>query len=104
MSSTAFSAVNRALRTKRTFSKELTAALNDAKSETGLSLGTFEEKEDYFEHNWEAIVTSTEECIHLIDDGEEQGDEQIEEQNYQVELLKEKKEQFLNLDGKYKNN
>ena len=44
--------------------------------------------------NW----TSTEDCFYLIDDGEDQGDEQIEELNYQVELLREIKEQFHSLE------
>ena len=56
MSSAAFFAANRALRAKRrTFSKELTAALNDARSEFGLNRETFNEKKDYFEHDWEEI-------------------------------------------------
>ena len=64
-------------------------ALNDARYESGLNKEGFKEKKNYFERNW--IVTSIEGCINLIDDGKEQGDEQIEELNYQIELLKGKK-------------
>ena len=46
---------------------------------TGLSKKAFKEKEDYFERNWAEIVTSTEDCINLIDNMEEQ----IDELNYQ---------------------
>ena len=100
MTSEVFSTANRALPVKRrAFSKEVTAALNDARTEVGLSKEAFNEKRTYLEHIWEEIVTSAEDCIHLIDDREEQGDEQIGELNCIVELLKEKKEQFLNLEG-----
>ena len=96
MSSAAFSAANRALRAKRRiFSRELTAALDDAKFDSGLSLETFKEKENYFERTWDEIVTSTEDCINLIDDGEDQKDEQIEG-SY---LGFKGKERFLNLEG-----
>ena len=87
MSSTAFSAADRALRAKRiTFSTELTLALNDANSESGLSKEAFKEKEDYFERTWDEIVTSTEDCIGWIDDGEDQKDEQIEELMDHIEI------------------
>ena len=79
MSSTAFSVACRALCTKRkTFSKELTTALNDDRSEFGLNNEILTRKKDYFGYTWDEIVTSTEDCIGLIDDGEEQGEEQIE--------------------------
>ena len=57
MSSTTFSIANRVLRAKRrTFSRELTAALKDAKSEFGLTKEAFNDKKDYFESAWEEIV------------------------------------------------
>ena len=75
MTSPAFSVADRALRAKRrAFSNELTAVLNEAKSEAGLNKKAFEEK-GYFEQNWAEIVTSTEDCIKLIDDGDENGEE-----------------------------
>ena len=78
MSSTALSVANRAPCAKRrTFYKELIAVLRNAKSMTGLSKKAFKEKEDYFERNWAEIVTSTEDCINLIDGGEDQKDKQI---------------------------
>ena len=40
-------------------------------------------------------MTSTEGCINLIDNGEEQEDEQIEELRDHIEILKEKKDNFL---------
>ena len=74
MSSTAFSIGNRALRAKRrTFSKDLIAALDDVKSNFGLTKEAFNEKKDYFESAWEEIVTSTEDCVNLIDDREDEG-------------------------------
>ena len=87
MTSQAFSIADRALRVKRrAYSNELTAVLNKAKSEAGLSKEVFEEKKDYFEHNWTEIATSTEDCISLIDGGDEYGDNQVEELKYHIEI------------------
>ena len=91
----AFSIANRALRVKRrTFSKEITAALNDARSEFGLTKEAFNEKRVYLEHHWEEVVTSPEDCIHLVDDEEEQEEEKIEEVKDHLDVLKEKKNGF----------
>ena len=79
----------------RTFSKDLTVALNDAKSDFGLSKEAFNEKKDYFESAWDEIVASTEDCIKLIDDGDDQGEEQIDELQDHLEILKEKRNDFL---------
>ena len=73
--------------------------LNEAKSEVGLKKEVFEEKRGYFEQNRTEIVTSTEDCIKLIDDGDENREEQVIELQYHIELLKEKKEHCLNLKG-----
>ena len=62
---------------RRNFSKEINVILNEAKSEAGLNKEIFDEKKVYFEQHWEEIVTSTEECINLIDDGDEDKGEQI---------------------------
>ena len=92
MASSAFSTTERALHIKRrNFSKELTVILNETKSEAGLNKESFDEKKVYFEQHWEEIVTSTEGCINLIDDGDDDKGKQINELNYQMELLKEKK-------------
>ena len=81
MTSQTFSIADRAsqILKRRAFSNEFTAVLNEAKSETGLSKEAFKEKKEYFEHNWTEIVTSTVDCINLIDDGDEHGDDEIEE-------------------------
>ena len=39
-----------------------------------------------------------EDCISLIDDSDDDKDEQINELNYHIELLKRQKRQFLNLE------
>ena len=57
----------------------------------GISKEAFNKKEDYFDYTWHEIVTSMEDCIGLIDDGEEQGNEQIQELREHIEILKEKK-------------
>ena len=60
MTSEAFSITNRVLRVKRrTFSKEITTALNDARSQVGLTKEAFKKKMVYLEHNWKEIVTKT---------------------------------------------
>ena len=95
MASSAFSVADSALRAKRrAFSNELTAVMNKAKSEAGLSKEGFEERQGYFEQNWTEIVTSTEDCVKLIDDGDDDRDEQVNELKYQIEIIKEKKNIF----------
>ena len=43
-------------------------------------------------------MSSTEGCIKLIDNGEDKKDKHVSELNYQVEILKSKKDQFLRLE------
>ena len=43
-------------------------------------------------------MSSTEGCINLIDDGDDDKDEQVNELNFQIELLKVQKEQFFSLE------
>ena len=52
-------------------------------------------KRVYFEEHWNEIVTSTEDCIKLIDVGDDGRDEQINKFNYHIELLKRKKSNFI---------
>ena len=61
-------------------------------------------KKDYFEQIRNEIVTSTVDCVKLIDDGGENREDQIVELHYQMELLKEKKELFLNLEVEIERN
>ena len=49
-------------------------------------------------------MTSTEGCIKLNDDGDDEKDEQVNELNYQIEVLKEKKEQFFSLEVEIERN
>ena len=92
MSSSAFSVADQTLHAKRrAFSNELTVVLTQAKSEAGLNKEVFEERRGYLEQNWTEIVTSTEDCIKLINDEDENGEEQVIELQYQVELLREKR-------------
>ena len=49
-------------------------------------------------------MTSTEGCIKLIDDGDDEKDEQVNELNFQIELLKEKNEQFFSLEEEIERN
>ena len=49
---------------------------------------------------WDEIVASTEYCIKLNDDRDDQREEQIDELRDHLEILKEKKERFLDLEGK----
>ena len=84
MASEAFAIASRALRSKRrAFSNEITSFLNDASSEEGVSKEVFNEKNTYFEQCWEEIVTSTNDCVGLVDDVEEKG-ERIDELNEQL--------------------
>ena len=79
MASSSFSIVERALRIKRrNFSKEINTAINEAKSEAGLSKESFDEKKVLFEQHWDDIVSATEGCIKLLDNGDEDEEEQIE--------------------------
>ena len=73
--------------------------MDEAKSEAGLSKESFDKKKVHIEQHWDEIVTSTEGCIKLIDDGDDDKDEQVNELNYQIELLKIQKEQFFLLGG-----
>ena len=87
MVSEAFATANRALRAKRrAFSKEITESLKDARSEVWWSKEAFIEKKVYFEQCWDEIVTSTSDCINLVNDEEEQG-EIIEELKEHIEGL-----------------
>ena len=98
MASLAFTTAERAMRVKRrNFSKEIAAILDEVKSEASLSKESFDEKKVYFEQHWDEIVTSTEGCINLFDDGDDDKDEHVNELNYQIELLKMQKEQFFSL-------
>ena len=75
--------LERALRAKRrSFSNDLTAILDEANSESSLTKERFDEKKAHFERNWDEIVNSTEGCIKLIDDGEDEKDEHTNELNY----------------------
>ena len=102
LASSAFFAAERALLVKRrSFCKEIvTAILDEAKSEAGLGKESFDEKKVYFEQHWDEIVTSTEDSIRLIDDE----DEQTHELNFQIELLKIRKEQFFNFEVEIEKN
>ena len=72
MTSQAFLTANRALRLKRrAFSNEITEFLSDASSDGRISKEAFIEKREYFEKIWEEIVISTEDCISLLDDGDD---------------------------------
>ena len=57
------------------------------KSDVGLSKTDFGNKKYYFNKHWKNIVTSTEECIKMLDDDDENEEEEITEINYQLELL-----------------
>ena len=99
MASEAFSSSNRVLRVKRrAFSREITSFLNDVRSGVGVSKEAFNEKRDYFENIWEEIVATTEGCINLVDDGDDEGEEIIEELRDHLERLQEKKERFTDLE------
>ena len=57
---------------RRSFCSEITAVINEAKSEAGLSKERFDEKKVHFEQLWSEIVTATEGCIGLLDDWDEE--------------------------------
>ena len=99
MASLAFFTAERALWVKRrSFCKEITTNIDEAKSEAGLSKESFDKKKVHFEQHWDEIVTTTEGCIGLLDDGEEDKEEQITDLKYHVELLRGIKEQFLSFE------
>ena len=92
MATTSYALTERVLRAKRrSFSKDLTTILEEDNSESGLSKERFEEKKAHFEHNWQEIVNSTEGCVKLIDDGDDNWAEQVSELNYQVKFPESKK-------------
>ena len=91
MESESSSAAKRVLRVKRrSFSKEITDILKDARSDEGISKEAFDDKKVYIEQCWGEIVTSTNDCIGLIDDVEEKG-EIVDELNEHLEGLRAKK-------------
>ena len=85
------------LREASDFGNDLTEVLDEAESELGLTKERFEERKAYFEQNWIDIVNTMQWCISLIDDDEEEKNELTDELNYQVEIWKIRKEQFLRL-------
>ena len=96
MASSAFSTAERALRVKRrSFSNEITAVINEVKSEVGLSKECFYEKKIDFEQHWGEVVTATEGWVGLLDDGDDDKDDQVTELNYHIELLKMQKNNSL---------
>ena len=99
MAATSYAVAERALQEKRwSFSNDLTTILDEANSKLGLTKERFDEKKAHFEQNWDKILNSTEVCIKLIDNGEDEKDEQTDELNYQVEILNVKKDQILRLE------
>ena len=68
--------------------------MNDARSEKGVSEEAFNEKKDYFEKIWEEIVTATDSCINLLDDGEDEGGEIVETLKEHLEELQYKKQRL----------
>ena len=95
MTSPAFVTANRALRRqRRAFSKELTEFLSDASTE-GISKDVFDGKKEYFEELWKEIVLSTEDCISLLDNGEDSEGEILEDLKNNLELLKYKKGRLI---------
>ena len=88
MASEAVLTANQALHIKRrTFLREITSFLNDARSGVGVSKEVFNKRGDYFENIWEEIVAATEGCINLVDD---EGEEIVEELRDQLVGLQEK--------------
>ena len=78
MASDVFSIANRALRLQRQgVAKELTEFLGDASTKR-ISKELFDEKREYFEKLWNEIVLSTEDCISLLDNGEDSEGEMLE--------------------------
>ena len=103
MSSTPFATAERALRlTRRCFSKEIKAILDESKSDDGLSKTDFENKKEYFNETCGNVVTSTKGCIKIFDDDYEDKEEEIIELNYQLDVLKEQLRQFLELEVEIK--
>ena len=76
---------------RRSFSKEITDILKDARSDEGISKEAFDDKRVYIEQCWGEIVTSTNDCIGLVDDMEEK-EKVVEELNEHFEGLRAKKE------------
>ena len=73
MSSEAFSTADRALRVqRRVLRKELTAFLGDTESLNELSREDFAKRKEYFEGLWKKVVASTESCLNLIDNGDDE--------------------------------
>ena len=70
------------------FQKKINEILDELESDTGLSKADFDNKKDYFNEHWKEIVTSTENCIDILDDDDNK-EEAMNEVNYHIEVLKE---------------
>ena len=100
--SNAFAVASSALRVKRrTLSKELSAFLQLAVSDSPPTLEAFNERKEYFENLWETVVTTTKECLDLIDEGEDPDGKEAERLNDTLEDLRYKKDRLIYLEEDY---
>ena len=73
----------------------MSAAINEAKSEAGLTKEAFNDKKVLFEQHWSEVISDTEGCMKLLDDGEDYKEEEITDLSYHNDELRKKKNQFL---------
>ena len=67
MELSAFSVADRALRLKRrNLFKEISVAINEAKSEAGLTKEAFNDKKILFEQHWSKFVSDTEGVYKIV--------------------------------------
>ena len=96
MDTSAFLVAERALCIKRrNLSKEISAVIDEVKSEAGLTKNLCDEKKVLFDQRWDDVVSATEGCIKLLDDGDEEKKKQIIDLNYHVVMIRRLKEHFL---------
>ena len=98
MDSESFEAATRALHVKRrSFVREITGFLKDARSEGGLSKERFYEKKEYIERCWGEIVSCTKDCVSMVDNVEDR-EEIVNELNENLESLQLQMETFLGVE------
>ena len=90
-----YSAAATALRAKRqTLGRELLEFLRSARSDDLPTIDEFREKKAYFEELWNDVVKESDNCISLINPGEDQDDKKAEGIKDALEDLLDKKERL----------
>ena len=94
-----FQAAATGLRAKRrALSKELLEFLKVSKPDNLPTIEVFREKQAQFEKQWDDVVKANNNCVSLLNTGEEQDTKKIEELNDALEDLRDRKERLTYLE------